>query len=323
MPSAAFDLFGELLSVPTRQQRQRVATLRKPAPLRWAQERLQARLIDALEPVLLPSRAQPGGPFTDLPGEPPPPWRDVQGVDALSRRNADLLAQHPQLWSATALGQVDHGVLSSGFPLLDAELPGGGWPRRALTELQVQAGLLWRLLAPALGPACRAGQHVLMVAPPHAPHAPGLQAWGVPAKACLWVQADSIHERQWVLEQALKADADELAAVLVWLPDVPPRALRRVQVLAARSRAPVFLLREAAAQSPSGAALRLRVEPGPHWAQLQVSLLKRRGPLLPLPLWLHAPPAGLLASVQPVQRPWWLLGSDEALRMPDLPMQLA
>ena len=30
-------------------------------------------------------------------------------------------------------------ALSSGFPALDAELPGGGWPRGALTELLVDA----------------------------------------------------------------------------------------------------------------------------------------------------------------------------------------
>jgi protein ImuA len=42
--------------------------------------------------------------------------------------------------------------VSSGFTLLDSQLPGGGWPTHSLTELLMpQAALCeWRLLGPAL-----------------------------------------------------------------------------------------------------------------------------------------------------------------------------
>jgi hypothetical protein len=44
------------------------------------------------------------------------------------------------------------------------------------------------------------------------------------------------------------------------------------------------------------------VQPGPHWSQLQVEFIKRRGPPLDTPLWLHAPPPTLAAVLPPPQR---------------------
>ena len=64
----------------------------------------------------------------------------------------NLLA-HPQLWRAGQLSQrtASRG-LTSGYPGLDAQLPGGGWPRAGLAEvLHAQPGLgELRLLAPML-----------------------------------------------------------------------------------------------------------------------------------------------------------------------------
>jgi len=34
------------------------------------------------------------------------------------------------IWRATEIGQADQSVVSSGFPALDAQLPGGGWRLR-------------------------------------------------------------------------------------------------------------------------------------------------------------------------------------------------
>ena len=51
---------------------------------------------------------------------------------------------HPALCGALERGEVRRGdafavapapTLASGFPVLDAELPGGGWPLGALIEL--------------------------------------------------------------------------------------------------------------------------------------------------------------------------------------------
>jgi protein ImuA len=283
MPSASLDLFGDpiggALRLPTRRERQRVAPVRKPPALpRWGLER-QAPTLPSIQPLRPPLPAPAAAPEPILPP---------------SRLSPELLALHPQLWGGTQLGKSDARCLPSGFALLDAELPGGGWPTRAITELQVEGELVWRLLAPALAPACQAGQRLLLIGPPHAPHPPGLAAWGIPASSCLWVEAPSAYERQWALEQALKADADEVAAVLAWLPGAPPRALRRAQALAVRCRAPVFLL-QASQSRASAAPLRLRVQASRHWSYLQLELLKRRGPPAEGPLWLPAPPPSLQA----------------------------
>lgn len=59
---------------------------------------------------------------------------------------------HPALWRASQMGVGRHAVTATGFLALDAELPGGGWPHRALTELLLPHPGLgeMRLLAPAL-----------------------------------------------------------------------------------------------------------------------------------------------------------------------------
>ena len=75
------------------------------------------------------------------------------------------------LWRGDEMGSPVTAVLASGFAALDAELPGGGWPCRSLTEvLQVQASVAeWRLLAPAMRQVVAGGRDVVVVGPPKAP----------------------------------------------------------------------------------------------------------------------------------------------------------
>ena len=47
---------------------------------------------------------------------------------------AEILAR-PDVWCADRLASATIPALASGFARLDAELPGGGWPRGALTEI--------------------------------------------------------------------------------------------------------------------------------------------------------------------------------------------
>ena len=76
----------------------------------------------------------------------------------------------------------------TGHSALDAQLPGGGWPIGALTEvLQPNPSRhAWQLLQPALAQATAARPgSVVLVAPPFAPFAPALQAAGLPpARLC-------------------------------------------------------------------------------------------------------------------------------------------
>ncbi|MBV8037291.1 translesion DNA synthesis-associated protein ImuA [Roseateles sp.] len=222
-----------------------------------------------------------------------------------------------RLWRGSSLGQAVDPTLPSGFAALDAELPGGGWPLQAVTELLLpQPGVLeWRLLAPALGgwwaepqrPAAgpvrqRAAapslRRLLLVNPPHAPHLPGLQALGLPPSALVWVAATTPTEALWAAEQAIKSRV----AVLAWLPEARPEQIRRLQVSALGSDAPTFLIRpERAGQQSSAAPLRLAVQPGEGW-QLAVHLLKRRGPAHAGWLALPAMPAAIAPLLTAARR---------------------
>lgn len=186
-------------------------------------------------------------------------------------------------------------VWPSGHPPLDAELPGGGWPAQALSEiLQSQAGLAeWRLLLPALRQVVEAGGYVLLVGAPCVPHLPGLAQQGLPAERVIRIEAATAAERLWATEQALLADG--LWAVLSWLPQARPAQIRRLQACASRQAGPVFIFRpEGVLAEASAAPLRLHLSLGPCPHPLVLRIVKRRGPVREAPLHLASWPPGLL-----------------------------
>lgn len=210
---------------------------------------------------------------------------------------------HPALWRAHQVGRQRGVVQPSGFAELDAELPGGGWPARALTELLLPhpgIGEL-RLLAPALAALQREGRSVMLFDPPAAPCGWTLAALGLDLRHLVLVQArDGLKgparallpaaDVLWALEQALKSG--HVGAVLAWLPArVRPEAVRRLQLAAQAHDGPAFLLRDTALQSrPSAAPLRLVLAPaGPD--ELALRIVKRRGPPRLQPLVLALAPA--------------------------------
>lgn len=201
------------------------------------------------------------------------------------------------IWRGSDLGQAGQSVVASGWTALDAELPGGGWPCNALTELlQPQPSLCeWRLLSPALAELAAGGGHILLVGPPKRPHAPGLVKLGIAEKNIVWIAADTPAERLWSTEQLVKANPRG-GAILAWLPQARAEQLRRLQVHAQSCDCPVFLFRPEAAQlDASPAPLRVLTNLGPDWT-LHVHILKRKGALLDGPIVLPSVP-GTLASV--------------------------
>jgi protein ImuA len=209
---------------------------------------------------------------------------------------------HPALWRAHQLGRQRGVVVASGFAELDAELPGGGWPARALTELLLPHPGIGeiRLLAPALAALQRDGRSVMLFDPPAALCGWTLAALGLDLRLLLLVQArDGLPGRArallppadllWALEQALKSG--HLGAVLAWLPDrVRPEAVRRLQLAAQAHDGPAFLLRDPQLLArPSAAPLRLLLAvAGPD--ALALRFVKRRGPPLAEPLQLALAP---------------------------------
>ncbi len=185
----------------------------------------------------------------------------------------DGLLRQGQLWRAAQQGTADGPrVIATGFAELDAQLPGGGWPRGALTELLLEAHGLGELglLLPALVSLCRGSEDeasvprwVCWVAPPFMPYAPALAAHGLPPERMLVVhpsQRAQARERAteslWAAEQALYSG--QCCAVLVWAEQVADLRLRRLQLAAEGSDAWAVLVRSAhARRQHSPAALRV------------------------------------------------------------------
>jgi protein ImuA len=225
-------------------------------------------------------------------------------------------ALHPSVWRAHELGcplaTDGRQAIASGHSVLDAHLPGGGWPLGALTELLLPHDGLGelRLLAPSLAAVQQRSQA-----------SRGLMWFDPPAELCAWVlTALGIDLRRlvvvrprpllpglpplrrrgsrtqlpaadilWALEQALKSG--QVGGVLAWLPSrLPADALRRLQLAAQAHEGPVFLLRPASeARQPSAAPLRISLaSAGPD--RLRLVLLKRRGPPVAEPVELWLPP---------------------------------
>lgn len=201
---------------------------------------------------------------------------------------------HPALWYGHQLGRTAAAAVATGFAALDAQLPGLGWPRRALTELMLPhpgVGEI-RLLAPSLAAAQRDGRLVMLFDPPAALSAWALTQLGLDMDQLLVVNtrarvipgSDSL----WAFEQALKSG--HVGALVAWLPArLRAERLRRLQIAAHAHDGAAFVMREpAAAQRPSAAPLRLALRvAGPD--RLAVRLLKRRGPPLETPVVLELP----------------------------------
>lgn len=214
----------------------------------------------------------------------------------------DQVLQHPGIWRGDQLAQTGEDTLPTGFAELDKLLPGGGWPRGALTEILVERegiGEL-RLLLPAVARVCEQGGWQAWVAPPHVPYAPALAAAGVKLKQLLVAQPQSPADAWWTAEQALRSGACN--AVLAWLSTPDERRMRRLQLGAESGRAWGVLFRSAsAAQERSLAALRLRLEATANG--LAVHILKRRGGHVSKPVLVDLQQTNIVRRTRPSALP--------------------
>jgi protein ImuA len=226
---------------------------------------------------------------------------------------------HPALWRASQVGSGRAAVSRSGFAALDAELPGGGWPHRALTELLLPHPGLgeMRLLASALAaispvrpPALRCpagsaardlsapqgGRGVMLFDPPALIGGPVLAELGIDPRQVFIVHGRDGAQRRlgpgadllWALEQALRSG--HVGAVLAWLPGrLKADVLRRLQLAAQAHDGPAFVLRDLQARArPSAAPLRIVLQAG-GIDGLSLVIVKRRGPPPFQPLQLALP----------------------------------
>lgn len=206
------------------------------------------------------------------------------------------LLDRPDIWRGSALSRAGLPATPSEFPELDAELPGGGWPAGALTEiLPAHEGIgELRLLGPALAGLSRRRLRLAWIAPPYLPYPPALAAAGIDISGPIIVRTRSPKDTLWAVEQALRSNA--CGAVLAWPQTAKYAELRRLQIAAEGGRALAFLFRPPrTAGEPTPAALRIAL--GTMRGSLELHVLKRRGAPLAFPILLPAmPPAGRARS---------------------------
>ena len=216
------------------------------------------------------------------------------------------------IWRGNELGSSVTRVAQTGWPVLDQELPGGGWPCHSVTEILQPQPLVCelRLLAPTLRALVAAGKTVVMVGPPKQPHMPGLRLEGLHERQLVWIHADAPAQRLWVTEQLVKSNA--CGALIAWLPQARQEQIRRLQICAQISEGPVFLCRPISAQHEASAApLRVQLALGLDW-ELRVHLLKRKGPAHEGILCLPSIPAGMAPIITPrLAKPSELLAHRE------------
>lgn len=173
--------------------------------------------------------------------------------------NLDELLQHaPIRHVASAPAQA---ALPSGFDALDTLLQ-GGWPRAALTEILTARKGIGELhvLLPALAEVTRQKRWVAFVAPPYLPHTSALTQADLDLSRVLLIHPSAQQDGLCALEQALRGGT--CGAVLAWPAHVDFDTLQRLQLAAKAGNAWCILFRPAeAAQLPSPAALRLKLEP--------------------------------------------------------------
>jgi len=196
---------------------------------------------------------------------------------------ADILSQR-SVWRGGALASGPGPTVPTGFATLDLELPGGGWPTGALTEILGQregVGEL-QLVLPALAALSASRRRIVWLAPPHLPYAPALAAAGVDLEYLSVVRAPGRRDGLWAAEQVLRGGGCH--ALLAWFRDIRYAELRRLAVAAeAGHGAFVALFRPMqAAHEASPACLRIAFEPAPEG--LAIRILKRRGALVANPL---------------------------------------
>jgi hypothetical protein len=157
-------------------------------------------------------------------------------------------------------------AIPTGFAELDERLPGGGWPRGALTEIFVDRYGIGELtlLIPALAALTKpvvaeTKKWVVWIAPPFIPYAPALKQRGVSIDRLLMIHPSTgSKDRLWAVEQVVRSGTS--SGVLAWLMQAKDVDFRRLQLAAEERDCWVVLFRPIEAlRNRSPAALRIRL----------------------------------------------------------------
>lgn len=181
---------------------------------------------------------------------------------------------HPALWRASQLARGPGCFLSTGYPALDAQLPGGGWPLGNLIDLlipQPGIGEIQMLRTAFTGDDTRP---IIMVQPPHRPMAGAWAHGDDHASRLIWVRAPRSADALWAAEHILKSGA--FATLLLWQNTLRNTSARRLQLAAQTGDTLCVMFRPLiAASQASPAPLRILLHPAAQG--LNLTILKRRG----------------------------------------------
>ncbi|MEO7742171.1 MAG: translesion DNA synthesis-associated protein ImuA [Usitatibacter sp.] len=205
------------------------------------------------------------------------------------KASIEQLIQLPGVWRGGELEHAQQPAVPTGYPALDAELPGGGWPSGTLSEVLHDGVGIGEVtfLAGALARASEGSRLMAWINPPHLPYAPALAQAGITLDRCLVVRPANREDALWAAEQSLKSGA--CGAVMLWLDETAARShdeyawLRRLQMSAQAGRSMAILFRATAAERLSTPA-HLRVVLTREEGVLKARIPKRRGPSMARPI---------------------------------------
>lgn len=222
-------------------------------------------------------------------------------------KNVDLLTQlHPSLWRAHQIGSNNqHEVICSGYAELDKQLPGGGWAGHQCTELLSAYPGIGEIsfLVPALQQITLKKKRIVFVNPPFLPSPHVLQQLGVANEHVVLINTPTESNCLWATEQLIQSNT--FGALLAWLPEnkklLQHSVLKRLQHHAHASNGLSFLFRHSRARdqaSPTSLRLELLAKPN---NQIDIYLVKRKGPLLASPITLDLPRTSYAPAYEPYQ----------------------
>jgi hypothetical protein len=192
----------------------------------------------------------------------------------------DGLFERARIWRGGETPSAIGAAVPTGLPDLDALLPGGGWPRGALSEVMAEEGHgALSLLIPVLAQLNKEDRWFAFIAPPYLPCAHALTAHGIDLAQVLYVSLRNDPDKLWGLEQCLRSGA--CAVVLGWFPRPPVQHLRRLQLAAENGDTIACLFYPPdVGECSTPAALRITVtrmdgdaDPG----KVMIRIVKRRG----------------------------------------------
>jgi hypothetical protein len=210
----------------------------------------------------------------------PPTSASTSATLPAAARVRMLQQQVPGLCGGSHFSATPRSRVSSGWPALDALLPGHGFFRGSLIEWfsEEPGSGAGSLALTAAREASQEGGAIVILDQRGWFYPPAAAAWGIDLQRLIWLRPPDEAGGLWALDQALRCRA--VAAVWADLPRLESRWFRRFQLAVESSGNLGFLLRPAQVRGqPSWAEIQLGVQsrPSSSGRRWRVELLRCRG----------------------------------------------